>query len=81
VFFIPLSIVVTEPFNNNQVMVSFSIHVMNVHGFNINDEIPPTATRYDKNYNLDDLQPTHVTCTRTSKSTRFPKPKLEQRQA
>jgi hypothetical protein len=76
VFFIPLSIVVIEPFNNNQVMVSFSIHVMNVHGFNFTNEMPPTSARYDKNYSFDDVQPTHVTCTKTSKSTRLPKPKL-----
>ncbi len=59
-FFSPLSIVVSQPFNNYQVMVSFSIHVMNVHGFNFNNEIPLTSTRYDKNYSLDDVQPTHV---------------------
>jgi hypothetical protein len=75
VFFIPLSIVVTKPFNNNQMMVSFSIHVMNVHGFNFIDEIPPTFARYEKNYSLDDVQPTHVTSTKTTKYTRFPKPK------
>jgi hypothetical protein len=55
-------------------MVSFSIRVMNVHGFNFTNEILPTFARYDKNYSLDDVQPTHVTSTKTTKYTRFPKP-------
>jgi hypothetical protein len=75
VFFIPLSIVVAQPFNSNQAMVSFSIHVMNVHGFNFTDEILPTPARYDKIYNLDDVQPTHVISMKTTNLTRFPKPK------
>jgi hypothetical protein len=40
-------------------MVSSSYPIMNVHGINSNNQMPPPFIRYNSSYNMDNVQPTH----------------------
>jgi hypothetical protein len=40
-------------------MVSSSYPIMNVHDINSINQIPPTFTRYNSSYNMNNVQPTH----------------------